>query len=981
MRKSGNKKPILHDADPGQGESSGHGIWKRLWKFLANWEPVEILTQRSKGLKVAVIDIFRRVPVRKLNSFWKRQWMTVSGSKSLEKLNSYLRTHGISAIPLPNGSMSLVRKISFASACVLFGIGLVLWTRNNILDFEKETVTKVNQYMSGVAREKGQCIEQSVQEVQDYISLLARKPFSGEFKPGQPLRYNDYVAGEALLEHVGGRVDSIYRLDSYGMVIYRVPDDRSTIGKDFSGTPGIKHVLENRRPCVSDVFEVYPGAPGFSVCHPVFDKEDFIGAICFMISLDTLNQSVCHIQNGSTGSIWIINQEGLIISHATPEFIGKNILDIEGNAAADYDRSEFERIVGDMMNGQEGHGVYRTAVQSEEKAEVIKKAAAFLPINLGDQVWSIAITMDYREIADPVKRHTRNNFLVATLVMLIFGVAGIVYYRNQKKKAELEVIARSANELRDSNEKLRLEIEQRIQAEKAREESESNYRLLAENVTDIIWIADLNLRLVYISPSVKRVLGFDPQQAIGTSIEEVLTPASLEVARDVLLEELAGEKREQKDKARARTLDMEIYREDGSTIWAETKISFLYDAAGTLNGLMGVTRDITEKMQLQNQFFQAQKMESIGTLAGGVAHDFNNLLAGMLGYATLIKMELEDDHKMVRYADTIETSARRAGELTGQLLAFARGGKYEPKVVSLNSVVGETLELIDRTFDKSIEIQVHLHDSIPTVEADAGQMQQVLMNLCVNARDAMDNKGTLTIKTDVETITEDQAKGHAERRPGSYVVLSVSDTGVGMDEDTANRIFEPFFTTKEKGKGTGLGLSMVYGVAKNHGGHVELTSKPGKGTTFKVYVPASGKTETKEMPKRRMVRGKSERILVVDDEEIARSLAKDTLESYGYQVLLAKDGVEAIEIYKENNGSLGLVIIDMVMPRMGGRETFLKLKELNREVKAILLTGYSQNEEANEILRSGVLGFIQKPFQLHDLLSKVRAVLDSKVVA
>ncbi len=970
------RKPTTPNPDLRQDEAFSLGIRKKPGNAFAQCKGAAALNRRFRELGTKMGDIIRRIRFKELSFRWKRRREAAPNWKVTKIFNSYLKTRKINAIKFSNGSVGLIKRITLVTACILFMTGLLFWTRRNIVHFEKETVTKMNKYMSGVAREKAQCIEQSIRDTQDYLSLLSRKPFSGEFKTGQPVRYNDYVAGEAVLEHVGGRVDSIYRIDSKGMVLHRVPYKKGSIGEDVSRTPGIKSVLENHEPSVSEIFPLSSDTLGLCVSHPVFDDETFMGVISIMISLDTLNKSVCPIQTGSPDSIWVINRDGLIVSHANPDFIGRNIFEVEKNGSPNFDWSEFDSIIRRMMSGEEGHGVYHVMVETEGKAEAVKKAIAFLPVKLDSQVWSIALTMDYAEIADPVKRNTRNNFLVTALMMLIFGVVGAIYYRNQKKKAELVLIARSAEELRVSNEKLRLEIEQRIQAERAREESEKNYRLLAENVTDVIWIADLDFRLIYISPSVERVLGIDPHEAAGRTIETVLTPASLEVARQALAEELAAEQEGQSDKSRARTLDLELYRNDKSTIWAETKVSFLYDSEGTPTGLLGVTRDITEKMQLQHQFFQAQKMESVGTLAGGIAHDFNNLISGMLGYASLVKLELGEEHEVFRYADTIERSATRAGELTTQLLAFARSGNYEPKVVNLNEVIGETLEIIDRTFDKSIDIEIQLDDSIPTVEADAGQLQQVLMNLCVNARDAMEGKGTLTIGTGQEILTTEEAHMHADMRPGPYVVLSVSDTGVGMDVETVNRIFEPFFTTKEKGKGTGLGLAMVYGVAKNHGGHVRVFSEPGRGSTFKVYIPASGKPETKEPPKKRIMLGKNEKVLVADDEEVARTLARDALESHGYKVLLARDGVETVELYKEHNGSIGLVIIDMVMPRMGGRETFLKLKELNQNVKAILMTGYGRTEEANRILRSGVLGFIQKPFQLNELLFKVRAALD-----
>jgi PAS domain S-box-containing protein len=873
---------------------------------------------------------------------------------------------------------ALLNKIAVIAACVLLAAGIVLWTTRNIRKFEKETAEKVNQYMVGIATEKAQSVEQFIREIQDYLALLARKPFSGEFKKGQPLPYNAYAAGEALLAHLGGRVDSIYRLDNKGKLLHKVPATKNEIGKDFSKLAGIKWVLQNHSPYVSDVFEVSSGIFGFHICQPVFDGKSFLGMLCVLIRLDALNESVFHMQSSPTGSLWIINDKGIIMAHSDPGLVGRDILGVEAPVSSEADRSGFQQIVRKMIAGEEGSGVYRAAIRNKKKEEKIKRAVAFLPIKLNNQVWSIAMTTNYEEIAGPVRKNTRNSFGGASLMMLILGAVGVAYYRNQQRKAELEAVARWAEDLRISNEKLTHEIQQRNQAEKARDKSENKYQLLAENVHDIIWISDLDFRFTYISPSVKRVLDIQPDEVTGQSLKTVLSPATLESAK-MILEKGGMPAGSGHNDETIKTIEVEIRRKDGTTIRAETKISLLYDSKGTLTGLMGVTRDITENRKLQQQFFQAQKMESIGTLAGGIAHDFNNLLGGILGYASLLKANVDENEQAYSFADTIEKSANRAAELTAQLLAFARGGKYEPKVVSLNSIVKESLEIIGRTFDKLIMINVDLADPIPTVEADAGQIQQVLINLCVNARDAMPTGGTLTISTKEQTLTEKEAKKQSGARPGHYVVLSVSDTGAGIERETLQRIFEPFFTTKEKGKGTGLGLSMAYGVVNNHGGHIHVQSTPGAGTIFHIYLPASGKTETRDNGGSRDVRGGQELILVVDDEEVVRYLAKDVLESSGYTVLMASDGVEAIEEYEKNMKNIALVIIDMVMPRMGGKEAFLKLKEINPNVKALLFTGYGKNSEAHEIMRNGVSNFIQKPFQLDELLYKVRDVLDKEV--
>jgi signal transduction histidine kinase len=399
---------------------------------------------------------------------------------------------------------------------------------------------------------------------------------------------------------------------------------------------------------------------------------------------------------------------------------------------------------------------------------------------------------------------------------------------------------------------------------------------------------------------------------------------------------------------------------------------------GEVIAVVGVVRDVTEQRQLEKQLIQAQKMESIGRLAGGIAHDFNNLLGGMLGYASLMKTKLERDDKFFEYVETIEKSATRAAELTSQLLAFSRGGKYETDAINLNKLVREAFQIIDRTIDKSIEIETRLSDMLPAVDADAGQIEQAIMNLVINARDAMPGGGKMIVETSVARLTEEYSQTHMGAKPGLYVVLTLTDTGVGMDKDTAERAFEPFFTTKEDGKGTGLGLAMVYGVVKNHGGHVWVYSEPEEGTTFKVYLPTDGKRQAEEQKSRTLSdSGGNELILVVDDEESMRAVAKDMLIDNGYRVLQAEDGIRAVEIFGRHNGDIDLVILDMVMPKLGGMETFLKLKELSPNVKALLSTGYSQGGKAQEILKSGVHGFVQKPYDVATLLSKVRSVLDS----
>ena len=417
----------------------------------------------------------------------------------------------------------------------------------------------------------------------------------------------------------------------------------------------------------------------------------------------------------------------------------------------------------------------------------------------------------------------------------------------------------------------------------------------------------------------------------------------------------------------------------GNEVPIDSSASPILDEKGKINGAVLVFRDITEKYKLEKQLTQAQKMESIGLMAGGVAHDFNNILAAILGYASFMKIKLNIDDANYKYVETIERSAQRGAELTSQLLTFTRGGKQDIKPINLNNIVFETVKIIKSTFDKAIEIETHLFDGLTSVRADEVQIQQLLMNLCVNARDAMPQGGKLIVETDMTFIHDHDTSFYMGVKTGSYVTLSVKDTGIGMDKDTLEKIFDQFFTTKEKGKGPVLGLSMVYGVVKNHGGFERVTSEPGKGTNFKIYFPAGDILEEGSKSVTKKPQEGNEVILVVDDEESILMFVRDVLEAYGYTVFLAANGEEAVNIFENTKDKIDLVILDMVMPKMGGLQTYIKLKMINPKIRAFLSSGYSPDGQAREILERGVNGFLQKPYEMNDLLIKVRDVLDMMV--
>jgi two-component system cell cycle sensor histidine kinase/response regulator CckA len=398
---------------------------------------------------------------------------------------------------------------------------------------------------------------------------------------------------------------------------------------------------------------------------------------------------------------------------------------------------------------------------------------------------------------------------------------------------------------------------------------------------------------------------------------------------------------------------------------------------GKLVNVVAMMEDVTERRHLEEQLIQSQKMESIGLLAGGIAHDFNNILGGILGYASFVKAQVPREDRIYPHLETIERSALRAAELTSQLLGFARGGKYVVGPLFINDLVQETADLLRGTIEKNIVVETDLDASSPVIEADASQMQQVLMNLCVNARDAMPGGGALRISTLRLDRPDSFLRSVPEGRGGPFVRTDISDTGIGIDKAIRGKIFDPFFTTKEKGKGTGLGLATVYGIVKNHNGFINVESEMGEGTTFSVYIPAIHGTAQKVKEIESRPEGGKETILVVDDEETIRLLVRDILEEIGYNVVSAGDGIQAVEIYRGRSAEIDLVILDMTMPGMGGRETFEKLKELNPGVRTILSTGYSEDERARQMLAMGVKAFVQKPYRIDDLASAVRRILDS----
>ena len=511
------------------------------------------------------------------------------------------------------------------------------------------------------------------------------------------------------------------------------------------------------------------------------------------------------------------------------------------------------------------------------------------------------------------------------------------------------------------------DITERKLAEVALKESEEKYRLLIQNAIEAIFVVQ-NGAVKFPNPRTLEKLGYLREELERIPFADHIHPEDTHLVEEHLRKRLHGEES-------ASTYSLRIITKSGEILWGELNTVDIEWEGGpaTLNFL----RDITEQKKLESQFLQAQKMEAIGTLAGGIAHDFNNLLMVVQGYASLMLSDVGPAHPHHEMLRQIEEQVKSGSGLTKQLLGFARGGRYEIKPTDLSDIVLETSAMFGRT-KKEIVIHCTCEEGLWTVEVDRGQMEQVLLNLYVNAWQAMPTGGNLYVGTR-NVVLDGGAARALSLGPGRYVKTIITDTGIGMDRKTRERIFEPFFTTKEMGRGTGLGLASAYGIIKGHGGTIDVLSEPGVGTTFEIYLPAScleaRKTDT---PSERTVRG-TETILLIDDEQAILNVSADILKALGYTVIPVESAREAIDVYSRQKDGIDLVILDMIMPEMSGGETFAFLKMVNPGVKAILSSGYSLNDQAEKIMKQGCRAFIEKPFTIQGLSAKVREVLDGRV--
>jgi PAS domain S-box-containing protein len=539
-------------------------------------------------------------------------------------------------------------------------------------------------------------------------------------------------------------------------------------------------------------------------------------------------------------------------------------------------------------------------------------------------------------------------------------------------------VKRREDSLSQANQQLHEEIAERKRAEEALAQSEQRYRQLFDGITDFVFIHDLEGRFLDVNKGAARGLGYEVEDLLGREVTDFMLPQYRPAFFDEYLPALVREGK----------LDgISIYlAQDGNKHFIEYR-NILITKNGKPDHISGMGRDVTERLRaqeklkyLEEQLRQSQKMEAVGTLAGGVAHDFNNILQGIRGYAQIVSLGTRPNEPMRGHVEQIEAAVDRASELVQQLLTFSRRVQPELKPVDLNQSVRQVGGLLERTLPKMITVQTELDSDLSLVNADGNQIEQVLLNLGANANDAMPEGGRLLIKTANQTLDQEFCQANPEARPGDYVLLEVSDSGQGMDEVIMAHIFDPFFTTKELGKGTGLGLSIVYGIARNHGGFVCVQSQPGKGATFRVYLPAMTGEALVEIPSPEMepLPGGGESLLLVDDDVDILNGSRELLDHFGYRVRTASSGEEALSAYQTRPNQYDLVIMDLGMPGMGGAKALQKILELDPSAKIIVCSGYSSESARLTASQGGAAAFVSKPYKTTDLLNTIRKVLEPK---
>ena len=814
----------------------------------------------------------------------------------------------------------------------LLVFGLILW-------FTEENNRKAKQAdLSARARTFSGTVQLTLQGNAGYLAMLALERSAGQLSPALfQQRAGQYVQAHPELINITW-VDRNFAIRD----VAPLAPNRQIVGLQLN-LPEPKRAsrlaMERREPVYTRPFQAIQGAPSFEVWVPVYRDSTFLGLFGGVYSCDKLLEQ--------------------LVLQTRPRLYHLSLVDSSGGVLANSplldqpDKNLFTETPLTAGGSDVLLRVNRYESGRDWRLILLKFLSFVLVLAMSYALWKLKREMD-------VRRRAEEEII------------------QQASQLELEVAERqSAQEhLQEQAVVLEEEIAERQQAEDALRASEEKHLLLLDSTGEGIYGIDLDGRCTFCNKACVRMLGYQhPDQLLGTNMHEVIHHSHADGS--LLPRESCTAHRTLREGKGTHVVNGVFWRADQSSIpveyWSYPQIK-----EGKVVGAVVAFINISERKLLEEQVRQSQKMESVGRLAGGVAHDFNNMLSVILGAAELSRHKIEEGEPVGQYLDVIVDAARRSSEITRQLLAFSRKEVVSPRPADLNQLIEESRRILTRLISEDIQLSFHPGDQLWIVMIDPSQLDQILLNLAVNARDAMPRGGSLAIETANLHISGDYAQLHPEARPGDYVRLTVSDTGTGMDKGTQEHIFEPFFTTKPMGKGTGLGLATVYGIVSQNGGFINVYSEPGQGAVFRIYLPRLAQKAVPDEVSLPPAPGCSETVLLVEDEEMLLWVATRLLEEMGYLVIQAPTPGRAIAICREQGKKIDLILTDVVMPEMNGREMIGRIKEIRPELKVLFMSGYTSDNAVQRGIVDEGMQYLQKPLEMHKLNEKIRQVLAEK---
>lgn len=814
-------------------------------------------------------------------------------------------------------------------------------------DVKHQAILELNTRQMVHARQAAQGIEHHMEYIVNTLDLLARLPGVIETDAGGRAVMRDYQARHA------DEVKGVTRLDAGGRILFTTPESTGAVGRDISYQVHVREILRTQRTVVSDIFMAVQGFRTIAVHVPVFRAGRFAGTVAFLLSFDRIAQS--HIENirvGASGYAWVVSREGFEISCPLPGHVGRSVFD---NCR---DFPEVTAMARRMLKGEAGVTAYHYLRGEDPRGGIVLKHAVFQPIRIGGTFWSIVVATPEDEVLKGMAGF-RSRLLALTLALLVlstlftfFFVRWQIVLREQKKR---EPIVR------------------------ALQESEEAFRRIFDESSDPILLLSGGV-FIECNRAALALLGNVPRDALIQSSPRSISPprqpdgsdSAAAYAARVAAAFAGGHQR----------FEWVHKRADGAELFVDVSLTPVVVRGEKVVHV--AWRDITERKRaeeeqerLRAQLMQAHKMESIGRLAGGVAHDFNNMLQSILGYTEMALEKVAPGDPLRGILQETLRAGKRSADLTRQLLAFARKQVANPRVLDLNGTIPGMLGMLRRLIGEQVELDWRPGPGLWNVRMDPSQLDQVLANLVVNARDAIDGAGRITIETGNRVLEAEQCAGRMDCLPGDFVTLIVRDTGCGMDAETRSNIFEPFFTTKGVGQGIGLGLAMVYGIVRQNDGFITVHSEPTQGASFTIHFPRVREEAEPPAPEKQELspaRG-SETILLVEDSEDVLDLGVLLLEGLGYRVLAARAAEEAIRLAAEHAEAIDLLITDVIMPGINGKDLAERLKAMRPGLRCLFMSGYMTDIMASDGVLDKGLHFIQKPFTMQALAAKVREAL------